>query len=445
MRDQLTLVFIAVLMLGNVSCSSTKKDPLNATTPPIEVELSLSEQPTDKKTSRSNKNQSLQRPFTDRNGSSPGPLKNTSRFIADGIFYLQEGDEIKAHNALSQALRLNPKSLMANKLLQQINSDPVASLGESHSEYKLQEGETISGLAQRFLGDSLLFHILARYNNIQKPKHVRAGQLIKIPNTLVLKSDPQDSQVSHANGDHANTDEKQPEATAAMVKPMAINNEPLALLLDAPVTTDLAKQGQTEPYSQLERQAKKLIKKQQYQFVIDILKPKIAESAMANIDNTSIINLLTNTRLSYGEHLARQQLYAEAVEQMSEILQLDIKNEQAKIRKQAYHSTLKVDRYYQQGKKALLARKFQAAITAFSQVIQLQSNYLDSQQQLTQANKQLALEYYSEAVKLRRRQQLNEAMDLLDKVLILDPENILARNNRDQVADMINKLKGIKK
>jgi len=447
MRDQLTLVFIVVLILGNISCSSTKKDPLDATSPSIEVELSIPKKPKDKETSGLKHEQPFQRQSTGHDDASGEPLKNSNDLIADAIFYLQEGDEIKAHDALNQALDLNPKSLTANKLLQQINTDPIASLGESHSEYKLQAGETISGLAQQFLGDSLLFHILARYNNIQKPKYVRAGQLIKIPNTLALKAEQKESQANRVDGDNANIPEElaEPTPTESVAKQAAIDNELFALPVEESVTIDLAKQAQTEQRLQLEKQALELIENKQYQSVIDLLKPKVEASTMANIDKTSISSLLTDAHLSYGEQLASQQLYAEAVEQMSEVLQLDIDNEQAKIRKQAYHSTFKADQYYQQGQKALIARRFQEAKTSFSQAIQLQPNYLDSQQQLTQANKQLAIEYYGEAVKLRRRQRLNEAMALLDKVLVLDPENILARKNRDQVADMIDKLKGIKK
>ncbi len=374
------------------------------------------------------------------------PLKNGNDLIADAISYLQEGDEIKAQEALNQARRLNPKSLMANKLLEQINSDPMVSLGESHSEYKLQVGETISGLAQRFLGDSLLFHILARYNNIQKPKYVRAGQLIKIPNRVTtLKDSPQEFQMSYVDAGKANTDEEQAEPTGNITEQATIANEPLVLPLEEPITIDLAKPTQLEQRLQLENQALILIKKKKYQQVIDLLKPEIAERTMGHIDKTLIVNLLAEAYLSSGEQLANQQLYAEAIEKMTEVLQLDMNNEPAKIKKQAYHSTLKADQYYLQGQKALLARRFQEAITAFSQVMQFRPNHLDSQQKLTQAKKKLAAEYYNQAIKLRRRQRLNDAIVVLDKVLILDPENINAKKHRDEIAKMIDKLAGIKK
>jgi nucleoid-associated protein YgaU len=42
-------------------------------------------------------------------------------------------------------------------------------------------GDTMSGLAARFIGDPLMFYALARYNGLASPKALAVGQTVKIP------------------------------------------------------------------------------------------------------------------------------------------------------------------------------------------------------------------------------------------------------------------------
>ena len=66
-------------------------------------------------------------------------------------------------------------------LIQQLDADPVDSLGARHYVYTVKPGETLSRIAEERLGDGMKFVILARYNGIAVPATVVAGQRIKIP------------------------------------------------------------------------------------------------------------------------------------------------------------------------------------------------------------------------------------------------------------------------
>ena len=48
-------------------------------------------------------------------------------------------------------------------------------------EYLIQPGDTLVGIAQRYLGNRLLTYQLARYNGIEKPTTLTAGQTLRIP------------------------------------------------------------------------------------------------------------------------------------------------------------------------------------------------------------------------------------------------------------------------
>jgi LysM domain len=93
---------------------------------------------------------------------------------------LQRGDERHAGSLLEAALREEPGNATARRLLDQINSDPRRQLGERSRSYTVLESDTMTSLAQRFVGDPLMFYALARYNNMA-PDELRAGQQIQVP------------------------------------------------------------------------------------------------------------------------------------------------------------------------------------------------------------------------------------------------------------------------
>jgi len=59
----------------------------------------------------------------------------------------------------------------------------VTYLGKTHFWYTIKRNETLSKVARQYLGSSLKFVILARYNDIDVPANLAAGKKIKIPGT----------------------------------------------------------------------------------------------------------------------------------------------------------------------------------------------------------------------------------------------------------------------
>ncbi|MFZ2030094.1 MAG: LysM peptidoglycan-binding domain-containing protein [Vitreimonas sp.] len=93
---------------------------------------------------------------------------------------LDRGEQARAHGLLESALRQEPGNATAQRLIAQIDGDPRRAVGSRTRAYVVRENDTMTGLAERFLGDPLMFYALARYNNMV-PNQLAAGQTIQVP------------------------------------------------------------------------------------------------------------------------------------------------------------------------------------------------------------------------------------------------------------------------
>jgi tetratricopeptide (TPR) repeat protein len=113
---------------------------------------------------------------------SPAQAKaQAQKLTVEAITQLQNGDEPSAQKTLEEALKHDPSSDLARKLMDQIKADPQKELGATFFRYTVQRDDSLSKIAQQFLGDRYKFHILAKYNDITNPSKLAAGQVIKVP------------------------------------------------------------------------------------------------------------------------------------------------------------------------------------------------------------------------------------------------------------------------
>lgn len=103
------------------------------------------------------------------------------RLAIETVDLLQNGDEAGARAKLEQAQTLDPTNDLARKLMDQVKADPQKELGSVSFRYTVQRDDSMSKLAAQYLGDRFRFYILAKYNDIQNPSRLAAGQVIKIP------------------------------------------------------------------------------------------------------------------------------------------------------------------------------------------------------------------------------------------------------------------------
>lgn len=101
--------------------------------------------------------------------------------VAQAVSLLGVGSIDRARAELGAALVEEPANSQARKLLNQLDQDPEILLGARHYAYRIKPGESLTTLAERLMGDRLMFYALARYNGIAAPNAARAGMMIKVP------------------------------------------------------------------------------------------------------------------------------------------------------------------------------------------------------------------------------------------------------------------------
>lgn len=97
------------------------------------------------------------------------------------VALLEQGQVRPAKKRLSAALKRKPNDPALMVLRDSITKNPQELLGPDSYPYTVRSGDTMSGLAQRFLGNRLKFYQLSRYNGIDQPGSLHAGQVLRIP------------------------------------------------------------------------------------------------------------------------------------------------------------------------------------------------------------------------------------------------------------------------
>ena len=109
-----------------------------------------------------------------RDESLPRDAGSVASLIGDGRY-----DEARA--LLEARLARTPEDRRARSLLHQLTVDAQAVLGPPVSEHIVVAGDSLSALADRYLGDPQLYVLLARYNGIKRPRALTVGQRIALP------------------------------------------------------------------------------------------------------------------------------------------------------------------------------------------------------------------------------------------------------------------------
>lgn len=105
--------------------------------------------------------------------------------VGEAIGLLQEGKERRAERLLEKLTNERPDDVTAKLLLAQIRQPPEELLGTEFEEVEVRVGESLSVIAERSIGNGLLFYSLAKLNDVDIPRLLTPGQQLKIPKSTV--------------------------------------------------------------------------------------------------------------------------------------------------------------------------------------------------------------------------------------------------------------------
>lgn len=113
--------------------------------------------------------------------STASPAGAPTERLNKAIGLLTQGKAAEARVELLRVLQMQPANDTARKLMTEIDADPKTLLGAKAYPYRARPGDTASTLAERLLGDPLMFYALARYNGIDPPSQALDGRTVMIP------------------------------------------------------------------------------------------------------------------------------------------------------------------------------------------------------------------------------------------------------------------------
>lgn len=111
----------------------------------------------------------------------PAPEPTPPLALPQIIAMLEGGEFDAARTQLKLTTAAEPGNLAARQLLIQLTAEPHRYFGSAHTSHTVEAGESLAGLARRYLGHALEFVALARYNDIAQPRLLQAGQTLRIP------------------------------------------------------------------------------------------------------------------------------------------------------------------------------------------------------------------------------------------------------------------------
>lgn len=298
-------------------------------------------------------------PVVKKNNPAPAPAPLMS---LKEIFALAGGGEQeKARAALKTYLSKNPKNRMAQNLQKQLTVDPLKALGPPASTYVVQPGDTLGGLAARFLGNPIEYVILGRYNKIRRAQDIQVGQTLKIPSLNKLKALPTE-QIARSAGESA--DKTIPSESDRL---KAISSGALAVTPAAPVATP--KRGQTGAI---------------------VAKPAPASVDQSRAKAKAIAKTRALTAQQAGLAAMKKHHLETARTDFTEALSIDPDLEPAKTRLAQVNSAL-VRQYHEDALVAYRNQQLGKAIALWNKALAIDPNY------------EPALGYRARALELKRR------------------------------------------
>ncbi len=321
--------------------------------------------------------------------------------ILKAIDKLGTGQEDVAKAELNAYLSVSPKSQIARHLLKQITTPANQFYPSEYFTVELAYGQSISTLAEHYLGKSLEFYALAKYNQIENPGHINTGSKIKIPLTpyAISVRDNEAKSVQTTPAEKPDNDPSAQSQQAVLAQNDTANEpaaEPAAPLPETP--------------AELKAQLTDATNNEDFASALTLLR-KIQNTGIEN--DTDLQRLTLQTLIGSAGAVrntnpaSASALFAEAGDIM------------------------------QQKNKPILAFDY------YKMAVETDSSNDSAQHTMISLQQQIVDKYHREASIAFRQQRIEEAIEKWDVVLHVDPSNTNVSAYRIQALELQERLQAI--
>ena len=394
--------------------------------------------------------------------------------LMQATFFLGLGQVGPARVELEAALSQEPENPDAWLLLLQLDAGAVSILGKNSTPYTVKSDETLLRIAEDFLGSQYLFYALARYNGLESPNSIQAGQRIRIPRIDVREaSSRRKIQASVQKLKNTTLQKKYATQVAAFEQDLkAYPDDPHMKQFGAKVYFEYGKlvygKGDHKKAATLLRRAQQLgnrnkelnsmLRKAEGRLAVQSVSAKVQKQLQQGQVDAAIAALL-NARKQHPAEGKLKSLLVKSYVQKADVLlrqggqedasreillkaqKLDAKNstvaarlQKLKKRQQEDHQEQLADRLFADGKRYLETSAHLKAYWAFKQAYRHNPDHQQAQEKLGELGPMLSQNLHEKATAVfyQEEEDVDQAICLWEQVLQIDPQNRLARAERDR-------------
>lgn len=360
-----------------------------------------------------------------------------SQRVTKALQRLEQGDYENARNQLVWALQEKPGLQIADKLIQQIDADPIDYLGMKSYSYRVESGESLSIIAGKFLEDPMKFVILARYNKLENPSQLAPGDRIRVPGVMPAqvwrkpKKKPHRPKPPPDNTTSRSDDGKSDSVDNSETTPgPIIDSEPTTLHSTAPTPPSL---------EQVLDSARKLHAAGDLPAAIYQLESGGSHFA----GSRTLKSLEIDYDREYADLLIKQGELVKARDVLEKLVLLDGSKEQTVNDLIRVEDKLEARKLYTRGSDLLASGSVEEAYNVLTQALVYDPDNTLAKQAQTESRDKLTDTYHRKAMQHFRKQELDPAIALWDKILSLDPGHTLASGYKARALEMKQKLEKI--
>lgn len=386
----------------------------------------------------------------------PPDSLSPSQRVRQALQQLEQGDYENARLQLTWALQEKPTLQIATNLLEQMDADPIDYLGMKSFFYDVEQGDSLSIIAKKFLNDPLKFVILARYNKLENPSKLAPGQRIRVPGVMPERKKPKPKIAQPEPAPVAQeTPEPTPDEKTTVTPDLmtdevqieesspAMPEEQVPLESEEPLQTSVEQAVEEQPAAMTAEEALStamgLHAEGNLSAAIYLLENEISQHPNAQ----ELPKLLAGYYNEHADQLINRGDLDNARTILEKLIILDSSDDAAINKLIHVEDKIEAQKLMRAAQDQQTAGNLEEAYQTYTQVLTYDPENSAALASQLSVRDQLTDSYHRRAMQLFRKQELDDAIAFWNKILALNPNHTLAPGYKARALEMKQQLQKI--